>query len=1557
MPSFEERLKAYNNEKFFGQWRLAGATPSDALLGRGTYGVVYRICREERDTRGHVNHYTSALKIIRIEPEVIFRNRSIEALGEAKVNKGLRAALDGAENEIKTMKQLEGNSNIAYFQNSEIKEYTEGKWRCWDVLIRMEELITLRQFLRQSKLIYGTRPYIMCVLHIWKDIGEALRLCENNSILHLDVKPDNIFYAPGPDCFKLGDFGVAERTKQRAPGRSPIGTRVYMAPEVYHSIGADNRADLYSLAVMIYELFNNGLLPFQQAATANREGVEKFRLGEQRAVVPTPPKGLAQNVNDMLALCPKIPPIKGLPPQINALLLKCLQVDPDKRFANINEFKQEIVALEVDLMRSKTIGVQGAAGKRKIIIACAGTILLGMLMAAVWTTRPPARQVSAPVQGATSTPSATSIPSATPTPSATPKVSLQLALETLTVEAGVGEAAISGTVVTQGEIPEDALVLRIAGNAVAAQDVAWNVVKNGYAFTAQVNREWEAGETVQVSVSMKGDAAVAAQANLEVAAPAATGTPDATAAATGTPASASNAPKATATPRTTATGTPKVTATPVPTVTVTPTAIPVKTQAPEITLTLDGSQVMAGVGAFTLEGRVRIAGAIQPEQLEVRIGNELIPAQSITWTEVEDGYCFAVTLDRERDANERLGVEIAYTGNNQIAASAALIVDAPAGICVDNLDQLSAPFGGDATIPLSITAEPGLQVACRLAENMVVGTYTVGEDGALTINIDADQLLDGENTLTLLYTNIDQASGNTPVEVCVQIDRTPPEMQGTTPEILDQHTGEMDVLLAPEDALSTVALWVDGMHSGVEATADSEGKARLTGLETLELHSGSNVEIVVTDLAGNESRETVPYQLSVASLSLTVVPETGGMQTVFTVSGTAEPNAELKLSYGNGGELTLNAGADGAYSGTLDASALQTGSNEVNVAYVRVAGETVQGLAGASAQLQYDGEAPEVQMTTQRLIQGQRSITAQISETGTWTAELLIDGTAVAETSGAGEGACELLLPEEQQLLPESRIALRVTDAAGNATTDESVHYAPIMPISIENAEELATGIQSPSDTLALQLRGEPGAVLTIQVSGGEQAREMQITLDASGYGDCLLKDLLASNTTNEITVTYSLANADYTPQACAQQETVSVYYDGDAPELSLQPASFTRDDSELVVTVSNEPKGYSVFVRAVDASGALLTDRAGNALMERQLADHVLESAYTIPLTEIAKLLEDGQGICLTVTDPVGQSSEITAVYHNVSTQLDAYAASEITDFGVVHQGESAQASITVLCSSIDMMDGYVYLQLADDTGEPVQKIKISPQRDVEQLEAADFAAEMAKATGQLDQAYVNAGYRIVQVPIDATCPTGDFTLELCVETEFSEQEAGGAPRTFSLGSITIEAMQLPTSSSVSAPYVDAQASYAVGLDDPIQEQFRSENIVLTGWVRSSEMAYFNRYDIYQAGTGIFLTGDNFITTENINRYSRADVTGEARELAGEDLTTEGFVISLDLSALRLASGDVIEIQLSTGNGEEVIKNALCATVVVDAAAPEISDGRINAITAAWQPVIAPEE
>ena len=52
MPSFDERLKAYNQQGMFGKWQLDGATLEDALLGTGSYGRVYKICRVVRDSHG-----------------------------------------------------------------------------------------------------------------------------------------------------------------------------------------------------------------------------------------------------------------------------------------------------------------------------------------------------------------------------------------------------------------------------------------------------------------------------------------------------------------------------------------------------------------------------------------------------------------------------------------------------------------------------------------------------------------------------------------------------------------------------------------------------------------------------------------------------------------------------------------------------------------------------------------------------------------------------------------------------------------------------------------------------------------------------------------------------------------------------------------------------------------------------------------------------------------------------------------------------------------------------------------------------------------------------------------------------------------------------------------------------------------------------------------------------------------------------------------------------------------------------------------------------------------
>jgi len=89
------------------------------------------------------------------------------------------------------------------------------------------------------------------------DIAEGLAFIHNRGILHLDLKPANIFLTD--EGAKIGDFGLS-----RAAGESEeltSGTVAYIAPEILQGHQPDMRADLYSLGVIALELFS-GNNPF-----------------------------------------------------------------------------------------------------------------------------------------------------------------------------------------------------------------------------------------------------------------------------------------------------------------------------------------------------------------------------------------------------------------------------------------------------------------------------------------------------------------------------------------------------------------------------------------------------------------------------------------------------------------------------------------------------------------------------------------------------------------------------------------------------------------------------------------------------------------------------------------------------------------------------------------------------------------------------------------------------------------------------------------------------------------------------------------------------------------------------------------------------------------------------------------------------------------------------------------------------------------------------------------------------------------------------------------------
>jgi hypothetical protein len=128
------------------------------------------------------------------------------------------------------------------------------------------------------------------VLRVGLALADALEHAHDRGVIHRDVKPQNVIVPDDGDGAKLADFGIAHLAGDEPLTRTGdvVGTLAYMAPEQAAGERVDERADLYSLALVLYEALA-GANPVRRpspAATARVVGTVLPSLRSRRRDLP-----------------------------------------------------------------------------------------------------------------------------------------------------------------------------------------------------------------------------------------------------------------------------------------------------------------------------------------------------------------------------------------------------------------------------------------------------------------------------------------------------------------------------------------------------------------------------------------------------------------------------------------------------------------------------------------------------------------------------------------------------------------------------------------------------------------------------------------------------------------------------------------------------------------------------------------------------------------------------------------------------------------------------------------------------------------------------------------------------------------------------------------------------------------------------------------------------------------------------------------------------------------------------------------------------------------------
>ena len=324
--------RTLSNGQQFGAYVILNA------LGAGGMGEVY-LARDTRLDR------TVALKIL--PPDISTDNRRMQRFRqEAKVASSLN------QPNILTVYEFGEVNELTFLAT----EFVDGE--------------TLRNHLRlKKKLKFGE------LLDIITQVLAALDAAHEANIVHRDIKPENVMIRRRDHVVKVLDFGLAKLTEKKiskeeeseaatafktAPGII-MGTINYMSPEQAQARAIDQRTDIWSTGVMLYEMVA-GRMPFSGITTSHTivQILEKDPL-----------------------------PLSGdVPSELERIVLKAIAKDPDERYQTAKDMLIDVrslkrqLELKAEIERTSSPNtkrieqVESPPGKKRVLLIALGAMVL-----------------------------------------------------------------------------------------------------------------------------------------------------------------------------------------------------------------------------------------------------------------------------------------------------------------------------------------------------------------------------------------------------------------------------------------------------------------------------------------------------------------------------------------------------------------------------------------------------------------------------------------------------------------------------------------------------------------------------------------------------------------------------------------------------------------------------------------------------------------------------------------------------------------------------------------------------------------------------------------------------------------------------------------------------------------------------------------------------------------------------------------------------------------------------------------------------------------------------